>query len=154
MKPIPLPDRPWARLGTDILEFQKSYLVVVDYYSRWIEVKHLKTPSSTEVINRLKAMFTTFGVPDMLISDNGSQYTSEEFCNFAEDWRFSHHTTNPYRPQENGMAERALRTAKELLRLKDPEIGLLNYRATPHSATRVTPAEALMGHQIKPDFQF
>ena len=47
------------------------------------------------------------------------------------------------------MAERAIKTAKELLKLEDPEVGLLNYRATPHSATCITPAEALMGKRIK-----
>ena len=150
LRPIALPDRPWAMLGTDLLEFKKqNYLVVVDYYSRWIEVKHLPTTTSAAVITRLKAMFITFGVPDVLVSDNGSQYVSQEFRDFARDWGFSLKTTNPYKPQENGMAERAVRTAKELLKLDDPEVGLLNYRATPHSATGVPPAVALMGRQIQ-----
>ena len=150
LKPVPLPERPWAQLGADLFEYKKKmFLVVVDYYSRWIEVKQLTTTTSASVISRLKAIFTTFGIPDVLITDNGPQFSAGEFAAFAKNWGFGHHTTNPYKPQENGMAERAVRTAKELLRLEDPELGLLNYRATPHSSTGVSPAMALMGRQVQ-----
>ena len=124
-------------------------MVVIDYYSRWIDVKMLHQPTSAAVIARLKTLFTTFGIPEKVISDNGSQYSSQEFASFAKTWGFSHSTTNPYKPQENGMAERAVQTVKGLLRLDEPELGLLNYRATPHSATGVSPAVALMGRQIQ-----
>ena len=150
LKPVPLPERPWAQLGADLFEYKKKmFLVVVDYYSRWIEVKQLTTTTSASVISRLKAIFTTFGIPDVLITDNGPQFSAGEFAAFAKNWGFGHHTTNPYKPQENGMAERAVRTAKELLRLEDPELGLLNYRATPHSSIGVSPAMALMGRQVQ-----
>ena len=150
LKPVPLPERPWAQLGADLFEYKKKmFLVVVDYYSRWIEVKQLTTTTSASVISRLKAIFTTFGIPDVLITDNGPQFSAGEFAAFAKNWGFGHHTTNPYKPQENGMAERAVRTAKELLRLEDPELGLLNYRATPHSSTGVSPAMTLMGRQVQ-----
>lgn len=150
LRPIPLPGRPWAQLGMDLFEFnRKSFLVVVDYYSRWIEMKQLTDTTSSTVINKLKAIFITFGIPDILVSDNGSQFVSQEFRDFAKTWGFSQRTTNPYKSQENGMAERAVKTCKELLKVKDPGLGLLNYRATPHSATGVSPAIALMGRQIQ-----
>ena len=150
LKPIALPDHPWSQLGIDLFEFKKkTYRVVVDYYSRGIEIEQLRESTSAEVISRMKALFTTFGISYVVISDNGSQYSSREFDDFAKDWGFSHHTSNPYKPQENGMAERTVKTAKELLKLEDPKVGLLNYRATPHSATCITPAEALMGRRIK-----
>ena len=63
-------------------------------------------------------------------------------------WRFAQPTTNPYSPQENGMAERAAQTAKRSLDFDEPDIGLLNYHASPHSAIGVSPAVALMGRQI------
>ena len=62
---------------------------------------------------------------------------------------FTHKLVNPYSAQENGMAKRAVQTAKKLLQLDDPELGLLNYRSTPHSATGVSPAQALMGKQVR-----
>ena len=92
-------------------------------------------------------MFISVGIPDKIISDNGPQYAADEFKTFAKKWGFEHKTTNPYCPQENNMAERAVQTAKHLLKLDNPEIGLMNYRATPHSATGVTPAAALMGRE-------
>ena len=84
-----------------------------------------------------------------MISDNGSQYSSREVDDFAKDWGFSHYTSNPYKPPKNSIAERDVKTAEELPKLEDPGVGLLNYRATPHSATGITPAEALMGRRIK-----
>ena len=149
--PIELPERPWEVLGTDLFEFKKkTYIVLVDYYSRWIEVKQL-TPqaTTTNVISRLKSAFISFGIPEVIISDNGPQFASREFREFAQTWMFTHKPVNPYSAQENGMAERAVQTAKKLLQLDDPELGLLNYRSTPHSATGVSPAQALMGRQVR-----
>ena len=65
-----------------------------------------------------------------------------------KSWYFAQHTTNPYSPQENGLAERAVQTAKRLLDLDEPEIGLLNYHASPQSAIDVLPAVAVMGRQL------
>ena len=67
---------------------------------------------------------------------------------FAKSRCFAQHTTNPHSPQKNGMAERAVQTAKSLVDLDEPEIGLLNYHASPHSAIAVSPAVALMGRQL------
>ena len=73
LKPIALPGRPWEMLGTDLFEFKKrTYLVVIDYYSRWIEIKQLSQPTSAVVINKFRNIFMTFGFPDTLVSDNGS----------------------------------------------------------------------------------
>ena len=127
---------------------KEEYLVVIDYYSRWIEIKQLTALTLDCVISHLKALFTTHGIPDVVVSDNGRQFVSDEFKRFAESWCFAQHTTNPYSLQENGMAERAVQTSKSLLDLDDPGIGLLNYRATLHCATRVSPAVALMGRQL------
>ena len=150
LQPVDLPERPWVKLGTDLLEHEKkTYLVVIDYYSRFLEVKRLTTTTSAAVISSLRAMFRVHGIPEIVTSDNGPQYTSQEFADIAAYWGFKHETTNPYMSQENGMAERAVKTAKELLRLPDPEIGLLNYNATPHSATNVPPSVALMGRHIR-----
>jgi hypothetical protein len=150
LKPTVLPERPWSQLATDILEFRKkTYMVVVDYYSRWIDIKFLPNITSKTLIGKFKSLFATHGIPDVLISDNATPYVSSEFQDFVKAWGFSHHTSNPYRPQENGLAERGVQTAKKILGLDDPELGLLNYHATPHSTTGVPPAVALMGRQIQ-----
>ena len=90
----------------------------MDYYSRWIEVKQL-TPqaTTTNVISRLKSAFISFRIPEVIISDNGPQFASREFREFTLTWMFSNKPVNPYSAQENGIAERAVKTAKELLQL-------------------------------------
>ena len=149
LRPVELPGRPWEKIAMDIFQYKrKDYLVIIEYYSRWIEIKQLTSLTSDCLITRLKAVFTTHGIPDVVISDNGRQFVSDEFRKFAKSWCFIQQTTNPYSPQENGMAERDVQTAKRLLDLDDPEIGLLNYHASPHSAINVSPAVALMGRQL------
>ena len=106
---------------------RNDYLVIIDYYSRWIEITQFTSLTSACVISRVKTVCTTHDIQDELVTDNGRQFVSNEFTKFAKLWCFAQHTTNPYSPQKNGMAERAVQTAKILLDLDEPEIGLLNY---------------------------
>ena len=75
----PLPDYPWQVIGTDLFELEGvTYLLVVDYFSRYPEVKQLKSTTSTAVIHALKAIFSTHGIPEIVRSDNGPQFSSQE----------------------------------------------------------------------------
>ena len=68
--PHEVPQRPWAKLGTDIFEFAgKPYLVVVDYFSKYPEVCRLENITASCVISHLKSMFARHGIPDELIAD-------------------------------------------------------------------------------------
>jgi len=136
-----------GKVGMDIFHYKRNdYLVIIDYYSRWIEIKQLTSLTSDCVISRVKTVFTTQCIPDVMVSDNGRQFVSVELRKFAKSWCFAQPTTNS--PQENGMAERAVQTAKRLLDLDEPEISLLYYHPSPHSAIGVSPAVALMGRQL------
>lgn len=80
--------------------------------------------------------FARNGIPFEVISDNGTQYTSQEFREFAQKWNFQHTTSSLYHQQANGLAERTVQTAKRLLEKpktdgKDPYLGLLEYWNTP-----------------------
>lgn len=150
LKPSSLPDRPWSRVSADLCEYKgRHYLVVVDQYSRWIEIKAITNPSTAAVINRLKDIIATHGIFDELTSDNGPQFVSSEFHDFAKAYGFSQITSSPHFPQANGEAESAVKIAKKLLAQADPHLALLNYRSSVHSATKVSPAEALMGRRIQ-----
>ena len=150
MKSTELPSRPWEMLGTDLCQVKgHSFLVVIDYYSRWLEIKLLKTTTSEAVIKKLKEIFAVHGIPDILLSDNGPQYMSHEFAEFSSQYGFTHTTSSPYFPHGNAEAERAVQTAKRIIVQKDPDIALLNYRTTPHSATKTSPGEALMGRRLR-----
>ena len=83
------------------------------------------------------------------MSDNGPQYSAEEFACFAKKYGFQHRTSSPKFPQANGEAERAVETIKALLnKTDDPFLGLLAYRSTPLE-NGYSPAELLMGRKIR-----
>lgn len=131
----PLPTRPWERVGPDICEYKQYYLVAVDYFSRYLEIAHLPDLSGETTRSRLKCMFARWGCPNILITDNGPQFSGRAFQQFAKDYDFQHITTSPHYPQSNGEAERAVQTAKNILKQSDPFAALLSYRSTPLQAT-------------------
>ena len=84
LHPWEYPQNPWSRLHVDYAGplFGKMYLIVVDAYSKWVEIAVTRTATSEATIEGLREMFATHGVPDELVSDNGSCFTSEQFSNF------------------------------------------------------------------------
>lgn len=150
-----IPDRPWEKVGTDLFHYRGSeFLLCVDYFSKFPEITKLRDTTSSSVIIALKSMFARHGIPDVVISDNGPQYASAEFKDFAESWEFRHHTSSPGHAQSNGQAERTVQTVKNLLKKSegnngDPYISLLEYRNTPLEGVGLSPAQLLMGRRLK-----
>uniref|UniRef100_A0A1A8V0X7 Gypsy retrotransposon integrase-like protein 1 n=1 Tax=Nothobranchius furzeri TaxID=105023 RepID=A0A1A8V0X7_NOTFU len=132
LMPTEFPTRLWELVGADLFEWSNSqYLVVVDYFSRYIEIAKLSSTTSAAVIDHLKSIFARHGIPTELRSDNGRQFSSEHFQKFASEWGFAHTTSSPRFPQSNGEAERAVRTVKSLLQKEDTHISLL-WHIAPH----------------------
>ena len=151
LMPTALPDYPWQKIGTDLFSLDgTTYMIVVDYFSRYPELIKLMFTTSSGVISVLKSLFSRYDIPEEVISDNGPQYASQEFCNFAKKYSFKHTTSIPHFPQSNGHAERAVQTAKKLLKgSTDPYMSLLSYRSTPLPWCGLSPAELLMGRQLR-----
>ena len=79
----PLPQSPWSKIGIDLLTFEdKQYLAVMDYYSRYLEV-YLPGTTGNVVIMKLTGIFARWGIPLELVSDNGPQFDSRMFKDFA-----------------------------------------------------------------------
>ena len=79
-------ERPWAKIGVDLCELNGSTLLVVyDYYSNFIEIDNINKATSQTVSKALKGMLSRYGVPDIVISDNGPQFSSMEFSKFAKN---------------------------------------------------------------------
>ena len=144
------PSRPWEKVGADLFDLNgKTYIAIVDYYSRWLEIKRVTSETSESIIKILKEVFSTHGIPDLIISDNGPQFSAETFQEFARDYCFQHVTSSPKYPQANGEAERAVNTAKKLLQKNaDVNLALLTYRSSPLQ-NGLSPAELLMGRRLK-----
>lgn len=149
-----IPRLPWAKLATDIMDFKaKSYLVVYDYYSKWLDIKHINTKSARSIINALIDVFSYFGIPGEIVSDH-VPFDSRECKEFAKEWGFTFVYTSPRYPQANGMAEKGVQIAKKMLYKcledkSDYRLSLLNYRASPVSGTNVSPSELLMNRRLR-----
>ncbi|GFW23482.1 uncharacterized protein K02A2.6 [Trichonephila clavipes] len=108
IKPHTVPDRPFEKIGVDIMDWGiTSYLVVIDYYSKWIEIAELLNKSADEVIIKLKTIFSRFGVPNIVVSDN-IPFNSYIYKKFANDWDFNYAFISPHFSPSNGMVEKAV----------------------------------------------
>ncbi|UYV65345.1 K02A2.6-like [Cordylochernes scorpioides] len=149
--PTNFPTRPWQKIGMDLFKFEnKWYLVVIDYYSRFPEMIQLDRLTANVVVRSCKSIFARHGIPETVVSDNGTQFgAAREFANFARQYGFTHVTSSPRFPQSNGMAEAGVKIAKLILKKnQDPSLGLLEYRSTPLE-NGYSPAELLMGRKLR-----
>ena len=153
LQPHEIPCGPWLKLGSDLFEIgNETYVLLVDYYSNWIEYKKLSSPTAYSVIGFFKEQFSRFGIPNILVTDCGSQYTSHLFKMFAESYGFRHITSSPYHQQSNGLSEASVKILKRLIkkcRRDNSDIGLalLNLRNTPRDEKIGSPAQRLLGRR-------
>ena len=138
----PLPKHPWERVAADLFQLDGStYLLVVDYFSRYPEVIKLNSTTSKTIISSLKAIFSRHGVPSVLMSNNGPQFDSRDMKEFANAYGFQHITSSPHYPQ-----------SKKLLKhTADPYMVLLSYRSMPLPWYNYSPAELLMVRKVTTD---
>ena len=150
-----IPDRPWSRLFSDLFTLHgKEYIVLVDGYSDFIEVKCLQSTTSATLIQFFKEQFSRHGIPDVLMTDNGPQYTSREFTDFTQEWEFKHISSSPHHSRSNGKAESAVKVVKSIFKKaladsKDPWLALLDYRNTPTAGMKSSPCQRLMSRRTR-----
>lgn len=147
----------WSRVHIDFAGpvEGRMLLIVVDSHSKWIEACIMRSTTAEATVNQLRELFSRFGLPRTIVSDNGPQFISQHFEDFVKRNNVCHLRCAPYHPQSNGLAERAVRTIKfGLAKLTGGDLGkrlaqlLINYRRTPLACGK-SPGEILLGYRIR-----
>jgi len=150
-----VPNRAWAVVSADLFELNKNvYLVTVDHYSNYFEYENLTKLSSGMVIRAMKKLFARYGIPEKLITDNGTQFVSADFQTFSKEYGFEHTTSSPRYPQANGKAERAVGVCKRLMEKSliaktDFYLALLDFRNTPQAEIGLSPSQRMFGRRTR-----
>lgn len=149
-----IPEGPYQKIGMDIMEISgKNYLVIGDYFSKYLDIIYINSKTTTAVISKLEVVFSIYGIPKTIIADN-VPFGSFEFKNFAKNLDIVVITTSPNYPKSNGFAERCVQIAKKLI-LKSNEsktslwLALLEHRNTPIKNSKISPAQLMMGRQTR-----
>lgn len=161
LKLWPEPEKPWTRIHVDFCGPLNGQwlLVVVDAKSKYAEVKLTRSISAMSTVDLMEEIFSIHGYPEVLVSDNGTQFTSHFFKKMCESHGIIHKTSATYYPRSNGAAERFVDTLKRgIAKIKgEGSVNqqilnkfLISYRNTPHSAlSGATPAECHFGRSIR-----
>ena len=163
------PSTPFESIFADFFDHAgRHYLVVGDRLSGWVEVygaNHgTNQAGAVGLVKHLRAFFATFGVPEVLSSDGGPEFTSNSTTSFLRSWGVKHRISSAYFPQSNGRAEVAVKTVKRLLLSNTTSSGnldhdnflraMLQLRNTPDSDCNISPAEIIFGHPLRDTFSF
>lgn len=155
----------WQRIHIDFAGPINMYhfLIIIDSYSKWVEVFKTKDITSNFVITKLREVFCRFGIPNTIVSDNGRQFVSEDFGNYISNNKINHILTAPGHPATNGQAENFVKTVKKSIYAnlnsnKNENIDvilnrfLVDFRHTKQSSTDESPAKLFIGRSIRTRF--
>ena len=157
----PKETKPWSRIHIDYAGplHGKMYLVVVDAFSKWPEIIEMANSTTSNTINALQRIFAQFGLPETIVSDNGTQFTSTVFQEYCAENAIKHVRSPPFHPQSNGQAERFVDTFKRaLIKLRNDgtykeslQTFLFSYRTTPSASSQSGPstAENFLDRQLR-----
>ena len=116
-----IPSVPWSKVATDRFHFKsKSYLLLVDYTSRFPIVREIKSMSAQHIAEHFRLIFSEYGWPDTLVSDSGPCYAAKTFTSLMKEYAVNHITSPPHYPQSNGLAEKFVQIVKNVFyKVKD-----------------------------------
>ena len=153
------PEKPWHRVHIDFLGPLRGFmwLVIVDAHSKWPEVLPFRSTTATATANSLRTVFARYGCPDEVVSDNGPQFTAEEFQSFLRANGIRHRRSAPYHPATNGLAERFVQSFKRAINSTPTTVPvqeaadkfLMKYRSTVHPTTGESPDQLFLGRSLR-----
>ncbi|XP_018403221.1 PREDICTED: uncharacterized protein LOC108780125 [Cyphomyrmex costatus] len=164
LTPWPWPDKFWSRVHSDFLGpfHGHMFMLIIDAHSKWPEVIDMNTcTQASRVISEFQKIFTRFGLPRHLVTDNGPQYTSTEFRKFLRINGVKHSFSAPHHPATNGAAENFVGIFKDKVEkimksgktLNDAiDLFLFDYRATEHCTTGRSPAWMVSKRELRTRF--
>ena len=160
--PWPESFAPWQRVHVDFCgPFLNRYyaLVLIDSYSKWPEVFMTSMPTASFVIQALRKCFSREGIPQVLVTDNGSQFCAAEMKTWLDSIGCRHLRTAPRHPCSNGAAENLVKTVKSALASANPKSFaeleafldnfLLQYRNAAHATTKESPARLFKSRALR-----
>lgn len=139
------------------------FLIVVDAYTKWLEVLRMSQLTLHAAVTKLKRLFAPYGLPEQIVTDNATTFTSEEFQTFVKQNGILHTTSTPGHPATNGLAERYVRTFKTgIKKLANTTVNiddrlslfLLQYRTTPNCTTGQSPADLFLHRHVHTRLDF
>lgn len=153
-----IPSYPYQKLSMDLCEVELGarktvYLITVDHYSDYFDIDELTSLTTAAIVKACKRNFARFGKPQFVSTDNGTQFLSDEFRQFAQAWGFQHTVSAPYHQQANGKAESAVKIAKLLVKKaydskQDFWELLLQWRNTPNKMNS-SPVQRLFNRRTR-----
>ena len=150
-----IPAFPWTMIATDIFYFEgDSYLLLLDYTSRYPIICKLTSITAQHVIGHLKVIFSEYGWLDTIVPENGPYYTAEVFTKTMQEYRVNHITSSPHYLQSNGLAGKFMQTVKSLFykaREEDTDLykALMIYHSTPLTSNLQSPMQILQNRSAR-----
>jgi len=165
LHPWEFPGECWKRLHIDFAGpfLNNMFMIVVDAHSKWLEVFRMSQITSQATITRLKRLFSAYGLPERIVTDNTTTFTSDEFQGFVKQNGIMHTRSAPKHPATNGLAERYVQTFKRGMKKLTNEqmciddrlsLFLLRYRTTPNCTTGQLPSNLFLKRHIRTRLDF
>lgn len=155
---VPPATKPFQTLNLDLFTAQnEKYLTFIDVFSKYGQAYHLRDGTAVSILQALLHFCTHHGLPQTIVTDNGTEFTNQLFTEFINLHSITHHRTLPHAPNDNGNIERFHSTLLEHLRLlkiqrKDEPIihlmpyAIIAYNSSVHSFTKCRPFDLITGH--------
>jgi hypothetical protein len=155
-----LPEGPWERVSMDFvgpLPNKDMILVLWDQYAKYPVVEFVTTTAAESTIRVLDRVFTMFGIPKEIKTDNGPPFNGTKFSEFAETQGFQHRKVTPKWAEANGDVERIIQTIKKSAKIariegknirQEIQTTVRSYRDTPHVSTGESPNKLMFGREL------
>ena len=149
-----IPNQAQTKIAVDPFRlYEHYYLLIIDYYFKFIVIETLKKLQSSTVINKCKKVLSQFGTPKELVTDNGPEFSSHYFKSFSRTWDFEHQIIRPHFHQSNALVERTTQTIKRTLKKaklvnEDHYLPILFFNSKPDECGS-SPADKLFNHPIR-----